>query len=286
MKHRLVNFYRYAILGVVFFMTTAIYSQTKGLTNPTQKQLDSLESYYNLSKADSLSIPERLENVTSYLEGILPSRKDSLIYDGLMQKTFLLGKAKQYDSAIVYSHQLYDLAREHQDTMYIVKALKKLRFYYKNNNQITNAFQYYNESYKIMRFVKDTIGAGRSLYYMADIQAMLGDHSGSKITAIDGVKYLEKTSDSVSLSALYHIISVANREQKNYSEALKYNEKAFKVGTDFSSIQIQKNTKANILADQGNHREAIVMLKILVSDSIVQQNKREYARVLDNLGYV
>lgn len=294
MKHKLVNFYRYAILGVVFLMTTAIYSQTKSLTNPTQKQLDSLESYYNLSKTDSLPLSERLENVTSYLEGILPSQQDSLIYNGLMVKTWLLSKVKQYDSAIVYSHQIYDLAKQNQDTLYIGYALIKLGIYHKKNNELTDSFKYYNEGFKISKNIKDSINMGRNLLQMANIQTSLGDYSGSKTTAIDGLKYLEHTSDLRNLAGLYHIISVANLEQKNYTKAIQYNTQALELGKDSISIQtiglnhilMIKNTKANILADQGNYKQAIEILKTLISNPIVQQDKIEYARVLTNLGRI
>ncbi len=275
-------------------MTTAIYSQTKSLTNPTQKQLDSLESYYNLSKTDSLPLSERLENVTSYLEGILPSRKDSLIYDGLMQKTFLLGKANQYDSAIAYTHRLYDMAIQNRDTLYIGHAYNKLGIYYRKDNQLAKAFNYYNKAFRISRKNKDTLKAGRILLSMANIQTSLGDYSGSKTTAADGVAYLEYTTDLRSLAGLYHIISVANRGQKNYTEAIKYNTQALVLAKDSLSINtiriknilIFKNTKANILADQGRYDQAITILEKLATNPIAQQDQKEYARILGNLGYV
>ncbi|WP_438425860.1 tetratricopeptide repeat-containing sensor histidine kinase [Aquimarina macrocephali] len=291
---RVDSFFIITSVLLILCNTFSAFSQTKIQTSLSQNKLDSLAQYYDLSKKDSLSISERLQHVSSYLKGILLSQQDSLIYNGLMQKTWLLGRSRQYDSAIVYTHQLYDIAKQNQDTMYIVNALNKLGIYYKNNNQLTEAFNHYNKAFKILRIHKDTLRAGRILLSMSNIQTYLGDYSGSKTTAIDAVKYLERTSDLRSLSGLYHIISVANREQKNYAEAFKYNEQALTLGKDSMSaktigvknILIFKNTKALILANQSYYKQAIAILEKLVTDPVVQQDKREYARVLDNLGYI
>lgn len=287
-------FYIIMIVLLIFNSAKPIFCQTKAETLLSSKQLENILQRYNLSNVDSLPLSMRLHHVSSFLEGAWLSEQDSLIYKGLMQKTWLLGKAKLYDSAIVYTHQLYDLARQNRDTMYMARASNKLGIYYKKNNQFAKAFNYYNEAFRISRIDKDTLKAGKILLSMANIQATLGDYSGCKTTAIDGVTYLEDTSDLKSLAGLYHIISVANRSQKNYIEAIKYNKQALALGNDSVSVKsigiknilIFKNTKANILADQGKYDQAIAILKVLVSDSIVQQDKREYARVLGNLGYV
>ncbi len=268
--------------------------QDQSQVQPAPHTLDSLYQYYRYSKSDSLSIPERLDYVSSFLDGITPSQHDSLMYIGLMRKTKLLGEAKMYDSAIFYSHQLYDLAEQNKDTTYMVKAFTKLGIYHKNNNQLSDAFQYYNEAFKNSRVTNDSIRAGKSLLQMANIQTFLGDYSGSKATAINGLKYIENTSDLRSLSGLYHIISVANCQQKKYKEALKYNAQALGLNKDsitksaigINNILIFKNTKANILADQKKYKAALSIFSALVFDSILQNDKKEYARVLGNFGYV
>lgn len=260
----------------------------------SSQNLDTLTNYYEQSGVDTLSISKRLEYISSFLKGVRLSKQDSLVYIGLMRKTKLLNKAKQYDSAIVYSRQLYDLAKTKRDTLYIGYGLTKLGIYHKSNNQLVKAFKYHTEAFKIYKTINNRLIAGRSLLYMANIQTSLGDYSGSKTTAIDGVTYLEKTNDLRNLAGFYHIISVANRVQKNYKEALRYNEKALSLGKDSASIKIIgvgnilmfKNTKALILADQGDYREAISLLKILVTEPAVKEDNIEYARVLGNLGYV
>ncbi len=273
---------------------SVVFGQAENTKIPSQKELDSVFKYYELSNSNSLSLPKRSTFASSFLNAAFLYKQDSLIYKGLMQKTWLLGKTKQYDSAIIYSHKLYDLAIQNGDTFYIKSALLKLGIYHKKNDEFAEAFQYYNEIFKISRELKDTLRAGRSLLNMANMQTMLGDYSGSKTTAIDGLKYVESTADLISLSGLYHIISVANRKQNNYKEAFKYNSLALALGKDsisINSIGINnvlkfENTKALILADTTNYNQALFILSELEENPTVRNNKKEYARVIANLGYV
>ncbi len=284
----------FIMMGLVFYASIHTFGQAKTSPSFSKQERDSIFAYYNFSNVDSLPLADRITNVSFFLKGAYFYQQDSLIYKGLLQKTWLLGKVKQYDSAIKYTYKLYDLAIKNRDTINIEKALIKLGIYYKGNNQLTEAFKVYNEHFKLSRITKDSIRSGRSLLKMANIQTSLGDYSGSKTTAVDGVGYIEGTSDLRSLSGLYHIISVANLDQKNYKEAFKYNTRALGLAKDSLSIKaiglnnilMFQNTKALILAGQGKYKPAITLLKALVSDSIVQKDNVEYARVLANLGYV
>ncbi len=295
MKLWRVNFPSLLCIGGIYLYTlSSVFCQHQTIQTPPQKVLDSILQYYSLSNQDSLSLSKRLQFASSFLKGAKSYQQDSLLYIGLMRKTKLLGKAKMYDSAIVYSNRLYDFAEKNGDTIYILKAFTKLGIYHKNNNQLSKAFQYYNNAFKISRLINDSIQAGKSLLQMANIQNFSGDYSGSKNTAIDGLKYIENTSDLRSISGLYHVISVANFEQKNYEEAFKYNSKALTLARDsvsisfikMSNVLMFKNAKALFLANTSNYKQAISILKTLVSDSIVINDKIEYARVLGNMGYI
>ncbi|MBQ0732954.1 sensor histidine kinase [Aquimarina celericrescens] len=280
--------------SILFIGILSTLGQTEEVKAPSQEVLDSISKYYALSKSDSSTINQRLKNITSFLEIAKFYEQDSMIYNGLMQKTWLLSKAKMYDSAIAHSHKLYDFAKFNRDTSYMLKAYIKLGIYHKKNNAFTEAFKYYNEAFKISRKTKDSLCASKNLLQMSYIQSLLGDYSGSKTTAVDGVKFAEKTSSLKNLSGLYHIISVANLEQKNHREALKYNSLALMLGKDslaLKSIQLNnilkyENTRALILADTMNYKDATKILTELANDSIVKANKYEYSRVLGNLGYI
>ncbi len=295
MKLWRVNFpFKIFIWGMFLWGISFGFCQERSNVDPSQKQLDSVFQYYILSNKDSIPLSKRLRYASSFLRGTLFYQKDSLVYKALMRKTKLLGKAKMYDSAIFYSDQLLNYAKKNEHTKYMIKASTKLGIYHKKNNELTEAFRFFNKAFKISRRYNDSLRAGASLLQMSNIQVTLGDYSGSKATAIDGVKYLGGTKDIKRLSGLYHIISVSNLEQKDYDEALRYNQLAINLGDNNISsgiigknhILVFKNTQANILADQKEYEKSIFILSELASDSLIQKNEQEYARVLDNLGYI
>lgn len=281
------------VLLMFFFKTDEVYGQKQSSVFSTV-ELDSISHYYDLSKDKSLPHSVRMKYIDSFLERVIELKQDSLIYNGFMRKTFLLSSKKLYSSAIACSHKLLDFAKLKGDSTYIKKALKKLGLYHKRKDQLTDAFQYYNEAFKISRAINDSIEAGKSLLSMSNIQDVLGDYSGSKTTATDGLKYMETTSDLKNLSGLYHNIAIANFEQKNYEEALKYNTEALVLTNDENAKKIIgvwniltfKNTKANILAGKKKFKQAISIFSGLLSDSLIRKDTVSYARVLDNLGYI
>lgn len=279
-------------LVAFFFAPQRILSQ---INNP-ERQLDSIKNYYFASNDTSLTILSRLENLNKYLKSAYYYKEDSLIYKGLKQKTWLLSKIKMYDSAIYYTNKLHDLAKKNKDTTNIEKAFTKLGIYHKNNDQLSKSFKYHNEAFKISRTINDSVSAGNSLLYMANIQKSLGDFTGSKTTAIDALRYLENSSEIKKIAGLYLNISELYREQKNYIKALEYTSKALLLSIKKNNTIVKKirkndslklvNSKANILADQKKYNESITILSELLSDPSVVKSKKEYARVLSNLGYI
>ncbi|GAA4272052.1 ATP-binding protein [Aquimarina gracilis] len=293
---RVISPHTLIIGGIFYFITiSSVFGQTlKTETPTTAKEMDSISQYYVLSGKDSIGISSRLNYINKYLKNVFSYKNDSLFYLGLMRKTLLLGKIKEYDSAIYYTNRLYDIAYKNKDTLYIIKSLTKLGIYHKGNSELTDAFQYYNKTFKLSRDINDSIVAGKSLLQMANIQTFLGDYFGSRTTAIEGVKYLENSSDIRNLAGLYHIISVSNRHQKRFKEAKRYNLLAINLAKDSLSysligsrnILIFENTKALISANEGDYNKALSILDTLVSNPIVKNNKTEYSRVLGNLGFV
>ncbi len=296
MKLWRVNFHiLIGCLGVIFFFNISVYSQTNLQQDLiAQRQLDTVLSYYRKSDADSIDISKRLFYISTFLKLIEPYQEDTLVYMGLMRKTKLQNLAKQYDSAVTYSEKLYDLSNRNNDTLHIIRASAKLGLYHKKNNQLKESFKFYNEAFRVSRRVGDSARSGRYLLQMANIQNILGDFSGSKATAIEGVKFAEKIWDIKRLSGLYHIISVSNLEQNNFDEALKYNIAALSLGENKEDAKIigrkhmfnYQNTKANILSRKKDFNQAISILDTLRKEPSVIGNKEMYARVLSNLGHI
>ncbi|NAS31994.1 hypothetical protein GTQ40_13495 [Flavobacteriaceae bacterium R38] len=221
-------------------------------------------------------------------------KNDSLILINLEKKIKDFSRERKYDSAIFTSKELLIESTKQLDSSWMINANRRLGFYYNRIHKYDSAFSYFNDSYRISLNTRDSIFAGQRLLDMANIQNTIGDYTGSKATAIDGLQFLENKSDLRGIAGLYYAISIAFREQKNYKQALEYNSKALALGVDdiakrkirLTNILKFKNSRANILADQGDYEKAISILSSLISDSLIIKNKYEYARVLDNFGYI
>ncbi len=169
-----------------------------------------------------------------------------------------------------------------------------LGYNYKFAHKLDSSFYFYNDSYKISAKLGDSTKAALRLLDMSTIQRGIGDYVGCKITAIDGLKFVQESEELRTIAGLYHNISVAARELKNHEEALDYNLRAINLGKDSTSIKkiklsnilIFKNTRANILADIGNYNDAKEVLVELSNDLRVKRIPKEIARVTDNLGYI
>ncbi len=280
---------KYQCINSLFFLLLLCINNTSLLGQEVMsKNVDSISIYFDLTELDTISNIKKLENINHFLNGAYLYKQDSLIYKGLMRKTKILNNLEKRDSAIYYSKMLYEYAKENKNLIYQEKALTKLGLYYKKEDQLTQAFSYHNKAFKISRTINDSLEAGKSLLYMANIQKSLGDYAGSKITAIDGFKYIENSSRFKRISGLHLIISVAYREQNNFIEALRYVNKALTLEEKINQkdLFVLKNTKANILADQKKYSKSIAILSQLLLDTKVIENKKEYARVLSNLGHI
>jgi len=211
--------------------------------------------------------------------------QDSL--KNIVAKIRVFAKQKNYDHAIVLSRELLHKATLISDSLYMANANRRLGFYFKKTNKIDSAFVYFNESYKISVKLGDSLESATRLLDMANIQKRSSDFLGCKITAIDGLRYLPINAKKSVSSGLYHIISVSALEQNDYSEALKWNNRAIEtlISNKSSSI-IFMNTRANILGAQGNYERSIEILYKLLRDSLVRNNPLQFARIQCNLGRI
>ena len=129
---------------------------------------------------------------------------------------------------------------------------------------------------------------------MSHIQQVLGDHNACKMTATDGLTFLENSNQHKTIAGFYNNISISFYELENYKEALLWNNKALSL-TKNSMIKKRirnqnvlnfRNTRANILARQKKYKESIQILEKLLKDKNVNKNPIKYARFLSNLGYI
>ncbi|TSE10192.1 tetratricopeptide repeat-containing sensor histidine kinase [Aquimarina algiphila] len=283
----------------VFFIILCYSCRTDTKPNnlssiPIQKKIDTLNTYFNRASQRSNTETEKLEAIDSFLNAANNLNMDSLVYKGLRLKSNILFKSGHYQKAIGQANLMVKLAQKNTDSNNLGKAYYKIGYFYKETDNYLEAFKYYNQSFKILRNLKDSINAGKCLKSMANIQIALGDYNASKTTATDGLKYVESSSRHRIISGLYQSIGLSFYELGNQEEALLWNSKILNLFNDsiaknkigVKNLPIFRNSRASILAKQKKYKESIDILQTLLKDENVIQKQTQYAQILSNLGHV
>ncbi|MCV6631240.1 MAG: hypothetical protein OIF50_15420 [Flavobacteriaceae bacterium] len=220
--------------------------------------------------------------------------KDSLGYDALRAKIRSLKKEQKIDSAYWYAKRLLYAAKKTGRFKKVGKAYRYLGFYAYELQKIDSAFYYHTKAYENYLQTKSSIAIVNTLISMANNQNILGDYTGSKITAIEALRYLKKNQKPHKHATLHHLIAVALKENGQAKEALEWNRKIFEeILPQIPSKEVQRrdllkyqNTKANILANLQQYGASIAVLEAILQDSLTRQKSEMKARYTTNLGRV
>ena len=202
----------------------------------------------------------------------------------LIHKIYLFGNLKQLDSAINSSKELLQITINKKDSAAIGSNYARLGYYYSQNYKKDSAFLSYERAKQIHINLGDSVKIGENLAQMAIIQSDLGDYSGSDYNAVQALKYLNKTND-IYLNAIYNCLAISSRKQKDFHEAIYWYDKAISITTnDLSKVTCQNN-KANAYRDLKEYDKSITLLSEILNDSILKNNPKAEARIIDNLAY-
>ena len=117
---------------------------------------------------------------------------------------------------------------------------------------------------------------------IATLQQHQGDYYGCEETVTDALEHYKGTSY---LPYLYNILAISYHKQHDYTHALNYYQNAFESSTDSLARAIFKNNIGLIYLENKEYQKAQSFLEPLLTNKNILENKFEYARVQDNLGY-
>ena len=147
--------------------------------------------------------------------------------------------------------------------------------------QLDSAYFYYNQA-KDKCIDKSSEEYMYAMLQMATVQQYVGDLYGAEETITEGLAHYK---GRTYLPYSYNMLAVSYDKQKNFESALYYYENALLSFTDSLSKVIAKNNIGLIHLEKGQYAKAIQILKPLIKNPFLQNNKIEIARVYDNLGY-
>jgi signal transduction histidine kinase len=153
------------------------------------------------------------------------------------------------------------------------------------NSKYNSAFIYYNKSKSVCNPIQDSTKIIYSLLKISIIQQIQGDYASSETSATEAISFFNKTTENQYKTAIYNILGINYENLFDYDSAINYYNQAYNFAESEIQKVIIKNNIAVVYLDQNKYQQAVIILLPLTKESEVQENKENYARILDNLGY-
>jgi signal transduction histidine kinase len=180
-----------------------------------------------------------------------------------------------------------------KDSLNIAKAFNLIGKYKYDIGEVDSSFFYYIKAEKF--FLKFNNGSYLSKNYInkAFVQLAINDFAGCEISSISSLKYIKGKGDFRNEYDAYNLVGISSNELKNYTNALKYHNKALNL------VQIRKgqidrdNLLENTLNNIGvvyqnmNNNELAkkYFLQALENKTIAKDAPQLAAILFDNLAY-
>ncbi|MGA9213185.1 tetratricopeptide repeat-containing sensor histidine kinase [Kaistella sp.] len=151
-----------------------------------------------------------------------------------------------------------------------------------------SAFIYFNLAKNAFLKDNDSARTGNCIVNMAVIQAENGDYFGSQETSLDAIQYLNVHEEKLHpvIYSNYNNLGIVTKNLKEYKRAIGFFDDAIKYSTSPIEITTCLNNKANCFRHLKKYDKAITIYKAVFKNIDPQNDKKGYARVVDNLAYV
>lgn len=120
------------------------------------------------------------------------------------------------------------------------------------------------------------------LLYLAEIDKIKSDFDGVEERVTEAFKISKNSKSNVNL---YNLLAIAYEEKKDYKSAIINYNLSLQYSKNEVYRSIIKNNIAVAYLDQKKYIEAIKILKPLLQNDSLKKNRKEFARVTDNLGF-
>lgn len=284
----------FLLLGIGFI----IYGCSKPKENNNYGvKNDSVEKYLKL--ADNFEFPNNIRNqynkkALSFVDfDNIDSTALRYIFK-VTQVNIRTGNLEEYkkNSLLQLKYSL-----KNKDTLSLARYYRVRGSYYKDKDVFDSAFFYYNKSEKYYNKSENSNNElSYLLYNKSHIQEVYGDYTGAILSASQSLLLLN---DSKNYKLIYDDLTIlGNLEHilKNYDEAIKYHQQAYKLLLKNNINSFQKtynqlsstlNNIGNSYREMGNYKIAIYYFKkALKEESKKNQDPELKAYVYNNLGFV
>lgn len=155
-------------------------------------------------------------------------------------------------------------------------------FYQKNMPD--SAFAHFNDAKSSYLESKDSVGAGKSLIYMAIISIENGDYFGGQEIALQALNCFNPSNKKhyKYLCSNYHELGVASSFLKNYKKAIYFYKKSIAYADSSNNLSLVENSLALTYRDLNNYQQSLKLFQNILSKKL---GKTDYSRTLSNYAY-
>ncbi|WP_142783818.1 tetratricopeptide repeat-containing sensor histidine kinase [Changchengzhania lutea] len=246
-----------------------------------------INDYYKIAKNKNIPLLERYRAINKSFSLVKKGARDTLFLRILYLKGVIHLSSKEYDSLFQYSRILKKHSKKINNQFYLGKSNYLLGYYY---DEITNlsdsSFYHYNISKTHFLNIHDSSQVGKRLISMGLIQQNQSDFFGSKETITEALQFLHPKKDIKYIASSYNALATNHRKLLNYSDAINFYNKAIKITLSRKDKLAYQNNLAVTYIDNKLNKNAISILESIIKDSLILNNEKKHARIIDNLAYV
>ncbi|WP_264564714.1 tetratricopeptide repeat-containing sensor histidine kinase [Flavobacterium sp. N3904] len=156
---------------------------------------------------------------------------------------------------------------------------------YSAKQNYDSAFYYYNKAKSICEIPQDNNKIIYAFLNLAIIQQDQGDFTGTETSATEAISFFDSSTKAYYKCAIFNLLANNYQRLYDYENAVYYYRLSLKLADDELQKTILKNNIAVVYLEQQNYQRAISILLPLTFKKGTTENKENYARILDNLGY-
>jgi signal transduction histidine kinase len=201
-----------------------------------------------------------------------------------------------FDKSFNICSKILQLSIQAKDTTGIAKSYYYMGDSYESTHK-DSAYYYYQKAEKLYRVLNKKDMLARMLFNKAYILYFSGNYTESEIMVSNALKLLKNSEDKKLIFISYNLIGTNFEKLEEFNDALKYYLLAreslnnlMKNGNDFDQknnykISLAVNI-ANVYEKQFQYSKAANELESVLTEDLKVKWPKDYATVIDNLGYV
>ncbi|AWI24927.1 sensor histidine kinase [Flavobacterium pallidum] len=254
-------------------------------------QKDSLNYFFEAANNDSLTPSVRKLYTKKALDIISQGSNDSMRrvnYFKVANRYFNINDLENYKKIC---EKVKIASEKAKDSNSIAKAYSYLADYYAAKFNSEKAYRYYFNAQKIYINLGKTTKAAKCLLNKSVLQFNEKDYVGSEKSAFEALKYIKTTNETDLLYDSYNLLGILANELNEFSKALEYHNKALAViETDnplSNELRFASLHNIGLTYQNGKDDEKAIefFYKAIKSDPNLHSKSKDYATLIDNLGY-